>query len=151
MFFFFLHMCIFLLSSVCFSASVYVGLIVSIFSFFFFPYPFSFLVFFSKTSKQWYVCVCVCMSVWLSFSRFLHALVCMMMSSCSIINISYEHTDDDKQTKKKKRKMCELCNYDSSSFIKIELKSCRSIFRNNGFLEQILLLYSCGEWISNGK
>jgi hypothetical protein len=32
------------------------------------------------------------------------------MSSCSIINISCEHTDDGKQTKKK-GKMCELCNY----------------------------------------
>jgi hypothetical protein len=39
------------------------------------------------------MCVCVSDSI-------LCALVCMMMSSCSIINISYEHTDDDKQKEK---------------------------------------------------
>lgn len=91
----FLHMCI----SCCapFSASVYVGLLLPLFFVFF-----SSFVLLSKTSKQWYVCECVSDLIPLGF--FLHAHVCMIISSCSIINISDEHTDDDKQTKKKIKK-----------------------------------------------
>ena len=55
------------------------------------------------------VCVWACLTY--IFLRFLHAFVCMMMSSCYIINISYEHADDDKQTKQ---------NILSTSFVSFE-------------------------------
>ena len=60
-----------------------------------------------RHSSDMYVCVRV--SDFISLGFYMHLYVCVMMSSSSIINISYEHTDDDKQTKKRKR--CELCNY----------------------------------------
>jgi hypothetical protein len=56
-------------------------------------------VFSSFENYKAVICMYTCVSDSISV-LVLRALVCMMMSSCSIINISYEHTDDDKQKTK---------------------------------------------------